>query len=159
MRLRIGIGYDIHALESGRPLFLGGVEIPYEKGLVGHSDGDCLIHAIIDALLGALGEADIGHFFPDTSEDYRGVRSTQLLETIKGVLEKHEAQILNIDSMVIAERPKLAPFIPQMKQVMGEILCVPAGVLGVKARTNEKFGAIGRGEAIAAYATVLLQLP
>lgn len=159
MKIRIGIGYDIHPLESGRPLYLGGIEVPFSKGLVGHSDGDCLIHAVIDALLGALGEDDIGHFFPDTDVKYVGIRSTELLKEIKEILEKYGAIVMNIDSIVVAEEPRLAAHIPRMKKTLGEILSMDPKLLGIKARTNEKMGAIGQGEAMAAYATVLLRLP
>ena len=159
MKIRIGIGYDIHPLESGRPLYLGGIEVPFSKGLVGHSDGDCLIHAVIDALLGALGEDDIGHFFPDTDVKYAGIRSTELLKGIKEILEKYGAIVMNIDSIVVAEEPRLAAHIPRMKKTLGEILSMDPKLLGIKARTNEKMGAIGQGEAMAAYATVLLRLP
>ncbi|MFC2158243.1 2-C-methyl-D-erythritol 2,4-cyclodiphosphate synthase, partial [Acidobacteriota bacterium] len=106
MKIRIGIGYDLHPLESGRPLYLGGLEIPFSKGLVGHSDGDCLIHAVIDAVLGALGEEDIGHFFPDTDAKFAGIRSTELLKEMKEILEKHRAVVLNIDSIIVAEEPR-----------------------------------------------------
>jgi 2-C-methyl-D-erythritol 2,4-cyclodiphosphate synthase len=158
LKIKIGIGYDIHKLQEGRKLFIGGVEIPFSKGLIGHSDGDCLIHAIIDALLGALGEGDIGHLFPDTDPRYRNIRSTKLLELVMDRVQKNNGSILHIDCIIIAESPKIGPHIPRIKQALCPILKIEAHDLGIKAKTNEGIGPVGQGEAIAAVAQALLEL-
>lgn len=157
MKIRAGLGYDLHKLVAGRKLYLGGVEIPFPKGLVGHSDGDCLIHAIIDALLGATGKRDIGQLFPDTDPEYKDIRSTELLKEVVERLKKSEMEIMNIDSVIIAEEPKLNSYILQMKEVLCPILGIERDDLGIKAKTNEGIGAIGQGEAIASLAQVLVQ--
>lgn len=157
MKIRIGLGYDIHRLEEGRKLFLGGAEIDFPKGLKGHSDGDCLTHAIIDALLGAMGKEDIGHHFPDTDVRYRDVRSTVLLEKVMILMSERRMEILNIDAIIIAENPKLAPHVSRMKDVLGPILRVEKDSLGIKAKTNEGLGALGNEEAIASWAQVLIR--
>lgn len=157
MEIRAGLGYDIHRLEEGRRLFLGGVEIEFGKGLRGHSDGDCLIHAIIDALLGAAGKEDIGQHFPDSDPQYKDVRSTELLKKVVDLMRERNMEIVNIDSIIIAERPKLGPYIPQMKKTLGPVLGVREDDLGIKAKTNEGMGTIGKGEAIAAWAQVLVR--
>jgi len=157
LKIRIGLGYDIHPLLGGRTLYLGGVDIPYSKGLVGHSDGDCLIHAIADALLGALGEKDIGLLFPDTDPAYKDIRSTRLLEAVVGRLVEKKMVINNIDSVIICQEPRLAEQILRMKEALCPILQIRPESLGIKPRTNEGIGAIGRGDAIAAMATVLIQ--
>jgi 2-C-methyl-D-erythritol 2,4-cyclodiphosphate synthase len=159
LKIRSGLGYDIHRLVEGRKLFIGGVEIPFAKGLLGHSDGDCLIHAIIDALLGALGEKDIGRHFPETDSRFKDIRSAKLLEEVVRQLDRQKVKIAHIDSLVIAEEPSLAAFIPRMKEVLCSILRIGPQDLGIKARTNEGLDAVGRGEAIAAWATVLIELP
>lgn len=159
MKIKSGLGYDIHRLVDGRKLFLGGIEIPFAKGLLGHSDGDCLIHAIVDALLGALGEKDIGHHFPETDSQYKDIRSAELLKVVVQRLEKNNTKISHIDSLVIAEEPRLAAHIPRMKETLCAILRIGPEDLGIKARTNEGFDAVGHGEAIAAWATVLLEFP
>jgi 2-C-methyl-D-erythritol 2,4-cyclodiphosphate synthase len=159
LKIKSGLGYDVHRLVAERKLFLGGVEIPYPKGLLGHSDGDCLIHAIIDALLGALGEKDIGHHFPEIDRQYKDIRSTELLEKVVQRLEIDSVKIAHIDSLIIAEEPLLAAFIPQMKDVLCAILRIGLEDLGIKAKTNEGFDAVGHSEAIAAWATVLLEIP
>ena len=159
MKIKSGLGYDIHRLVDGRKLFLGGIEIPFAKGLLGHSDGDCLIHAIIDALLGALGEKDIGHHFPETDSQYKDIRSAELLKVVVQRLEKNSTKIAHIDSLVIAEEPRLAAHIPRMKETLCAILRIGPEDLGIKARTNEGLDAVGHGEAIAAWATVLLEIP
>lgn len=158
MGIKIGIGYDIHRLRTGDKLFLGGVEIPYPKGLAGHSDGDCLIHAIIDALLGAIGEGDIGQYFPDTDPQYQNARSTKLLEIIMGHVHKKKGSIQHLDCIIIAESPKIGPHIARMKQALCPLLHIEPDDLGIKAKTNEGIGPIGQGEAIAAVAQVLLGL-
>lgn len=159
MRIKVGIGYDIHQLERERTLFLGGIQIPSSKGLLGHSDGDCLVHAMIDALLGAMGEKDIGQFFPDSDPDYKDIRSTELLREVVGFIQKKRMEIVNIDSIIIAEEPRLAEQIPKMKEVLCSILEINNEYLGIKAKTHEGMGEIGRGEAIAAWAVALLQRP
>ena len=157
MKIRAGLGYDVHRLEEGRKLFLGGVEIDFPKGLRGHSDGDCLIHAIIDALLGAVGKDDIGQLFPDTDPQYKDVRSTELLKTVVDLIRKRGIAVVNIDSIVIAEKPKLAPYIPRMKEVLCPVLGIGKDDLGIKAKTNEGLGAIGKEEAIASLAQALIR--
>jgi 2-C-methyl-D-erythritol 2,4-cyclodiphosphate synthase len=159
LKIKSGLGYDVHRLVEGRKLFLGGVDIPFAKGLLGHSDGDCLIHAIIDALLGALGEKDIGQHFPETDSQYKDIRSTKLLIEVVEKLVSDNIKIAHIDSLVIAEEPRLSVYIPQMKELLCTILRIGPGDLGIKARTNEGLDAIGRGDAIAAWATVLLEIP
>lgn len=158
MKIRVGFGYDIHRLEEGKRLFLGGVEIPFSKGLAGHSDGDCLIHSIIDALLGALGEKDIGQQFPDTDDEYLNIRSTILLKKVAIMLNDRGAEVLNIDSVIVAEQPKLNTIIPEMKKNLCDILNINRTSLGIKAKTNEGLDATGRGEAVAAYVTVLIKM-
>lgn len=158
MKIKTGLGYDVHKLEERRKLFLGGIEIPYHKGLLGHSDGDCLIHAIIDALLGAMGDKDIGQIFPDTDPEYKDIRSTELLNRIVSQLDGKNAEILNIDSIILAEEPHLSSYIPRMKEILCPILQIEQEDLGIKAKTNEGLGVIGRGEAIAAWAQVLIKL-
>jgi 2-C-methyl-D-erythritol 2,4-cyclodiphosphate synthase len=158
LKIRVGFGYDIHPLEDGKRLFLGGVEIPFSKGLAGHSDGDCLIHSIIDALLGAMGEKDIGQQFPDTDDEYLNIRSAILLKKVAIMLNDRGAEVLNIDSVIVAEQPKLNTFIPEMKKNLCNILNIDRTSLGIKAKTNEGLDAIGRGKAIAAYVTVLIKM-
>jgi len=158
LKIKTGLGYDIHKLEERRKLFLGGIEIPYHKGLLGHSDGDCLIHAIIDALLGAMGDKDIGQIFPDTDPEYKDIRSTELLNRIVSQLDGKNAEILNIDSIILAEEPHFSSYIPRMKEILCPILQIGQEDLGIKAKTNEGLGVIGQGEAIAAWAQVLIKL-
>lgn len=157
MKIKTGLGYDIHRLVEGRKLFLGGVEIDFPKGLKGHSDGDCLIHALIDALLGAAGEKDIGQIFPDTDPRYNDIQSTALLKKVVGMINEKDMEILSIDSIIIAEKPKLAPYIHQMKEILCPILGVGRDDLGIKAKTNEGLGEIGQGVAIASWAQVLVK--
>ncbi|MFQ6083591.1 MAG: 2-C-methyl-D-erythritol 2,4-cyclodiphosphate synthase [Candidatus Aminicenantia bacterium] len=156
MKIKIGLGYDLHRLEKNRGLFLGGIEIPFRKGLVGHSDGDVLLHAIIDALLGAIGERDIGQLFPDTDPQYKNIRSTEFLKQVMKIVRKKRMKIQNIDSVVIAQEPKIAPHIPRMKEILCPILEIKPDFLGIKAKTNEGVGEIGQGKAISSYAVVLL---
>jgi 2-C-methyl-D-erythritol 2,4-cyclodiphosphate synthase len=159
LKIKSGLGYDVHRLVEGKKLFIGGVEIPFAKGLLGHSDGDCLVHAIIDALLGALGEKDIGHFFPDTDSKYKDIRSTLLLGEVVQRLDRDKIRISHIDTLIIAEEPRLATFIPQMKESLCAILRIGPQDLGIKAKTTEGLDSIGQGEAIAAWATTLLEFP
>ena len=157
MKIRIGLGYDIHPLSEGRILYLGGVEISYAKGLCGHSDGDCLIHAIADALLGAMGEKDIGQLFPDTDPAFKDIRSTRLLEAVVGRIARKKMVINNVDTVILCQEPRLADHVMRMKEVLCPILQILPEFLGIKPRTNEGLGPIGRGDAIAALATVLIQ--
>ena len=154
--MRIGTGYDVHRLTEGRKLVLGGVEIPYEKGLLGHSDADVLLHAIMDALLGAAALGDIGQHFPDTDPAYEGISSIELLKCVGGLLARHGYEVENIDSIVIAQRPKLLPYRQQMRENIAASLGIEVGRVSVKATTEEGMGFTGRGEGIAAQAAVLL---
>lgn len=147
-----GIGYDVHRFIEGRPLILGGVRIPHPMGLEGHSDADVLCHAIADALLGAAGEADIGHFFPNTDESLRGISSIEILRRVLARLTEKSTGILNVDATVIAEMPKIAPHLFEMKAVLSEALGLRPERIGIKATTNEGMGFLGRGEGIAAMA-------
>src|SRR5436190_8667708 len=146
----VGIGYDVHQLVAGRKLVLGGVEIPHPKGLDGHSDADALMHAICDAILGALGEPDIGHYFPNTDPRWRGVPSKIFLTEAARLVALRKGQIVNIDATVVAQEPKLFPHIQAMKQNVAAALAVTPGQVGIKATTNEHMGFIGREEGIAA---------
>ncbi len=156
MGSRIGIGYDIHRLVEGRPLFIGGVEIPYIKGLLGHTDGDALLHAICDAILGALAEGDIGEHFPDNDERYYGISSVELLKETTALMKKQGFSIGNIDAIVIAQEPILSPFKKQIERKIAEVIGITEKSVNVKAKTNEGLGELGRKEAIAAYAVVML---
>lgn len=156
---KIGFGYDIHRLEAGLRLVLGGTEIPFPAGLRGHSDGDALVHAVIDALLGALGEGDIGTHFPDTDPRYEGARSVGLLAAVVGLLRAQGAEIVNVDTVVAAEEPKLAPHVPAMKAALAPVLGIPETRLGIKAKTNEGLGPVGEKRAIACYAVALVDIP
>ena len=154
---RIGIGYDIHKLTTGRDLIIGGVKITLEKGLLGHSDADVLIHAIIDAMLGALALSDIGTIFPDTSELYKDADSTVLLRDVYNLIKEKKYVIENIDSNIIAQQPKMMPYIPKMKEVLCKILEIETDRLSIKAKTNEKMDAVGQELAIEAQAVVLMK--
>ena len=156
MMMRIGHGYDVHRLVEERKLILGGVDIPYEKGLLGHSDADVLTHAVMDALLGAAGLGDIGKHFPDTDPTYKGADSLKLLDHVMEVLRENGWQVGNVDATVIAQRPKLAGFIPQMRENLAARMGVAPGQVNVKATTEEKLGFTGSGEGIAAHAVCLL---
>ena len=152
--MRIGIGYDIHRLEEGRDLILGGVKIPYKLGLAGHSDADVLLHAISDALLGALALGDIGQHFPNTDPQYKGISSIILLEKVNSLIKEKGFITNNVDSVVIAEAPKLAPFILIMRENIAKALNISAESVSIKATTAEKLGSIGQGKGIAAEAIV-----
>lgn len=154
--MRTGTGYDSHRLVEGRKLILGGVEIPFERGLAGHSDADALIHAVIDALLGAMGQGDIGKHFPDTNPVYKGISSLKLLDQIKALLAEMRFSILNIDAGIILERPKLAPFTDSMRENIARSLDIPAALVNIKAKTNEGMGFVGRGEGVAVFATATI---
>ena len=157
MKIRVGFGFDVHALVPNRELWLGGIKIEHTKGLQGHSDADVLIHAVCDALLGAANMRDIGYHFPDTAGEYKGIDSKILLGKTMTLLQEAGYSLGNIDVTVAAERPKLNPYIPEMKQVMAEVLQVDIDDISIKATTTEKLGFTGRQEGIAAYATVLIQ--
>ena len=157
IEIRVGLGYDVHALIENRKLILGGVDVPYSQGLLGHSDADVLLHAIMDAMLGALALGDIGKHFPDTDERYRGISSLELLKHVNRLLGKKGYKVYNLDSTVVAERPKLAPYIESMRQTIGDALETDMEFISVKATTTEKLGFTGRGEGISAYAIVSLQ--
>jgi len=154
--MRIGTGFDVHALVVGRKLIIGGVEVPYDKGLAGHSDADVLLHAICDALLGAAALGDIGRHFPDTDEAYRGADSRMLLRSVRKRVATQGWQVINVDATVIAQAPRLAPYIPRMVGNIAEDLVVPENAVNVKATTTESLGFPGRGEGIAAQAIALL---
>ena len=155
--MRIGQGFDIHALASGRKLIIGGVTIPYERGLAGHSDADVLLHAICDALIGAAALGDIGTHFPDTDPRFAGIDSRKLLREVVRLLREEGYRVINLDSTVIAQAPKLAPHIVAMRENIAADLGMPVGAVSVKAKTAEKLGALGRGEGISAQAMVLIE--
>ena len=155
--LRVGIGYDIHRLTLGRKLIIGGVEIPFFRGLWGHSDGDVLIHAVIDAILGACALGDIGRHFPDTDEQYRGIASTELLARVEEMIAER-CRVENIDSTIVAERPKLAPYIDAMRARIAEKLKIAIEKISIKAKTAEGVGPLGEGLAIEAHAVALVDV-
>lgn len=154
--MRIGNGYDVHAFAEGRKLILGGVEIPHTKGLLGHSDADVLVHAVMDALLGAAALGDIGQHFPDSSDEFKGISSLLLLKRVAGLLDEKGYEIENIDSIVVAQKPKIAKFIPDMRKNMADVLGIDIEKVNVKATTTEKLGFEGREEGISSYAVCLL---
>ncbi len=154
--MRIGHGYDVHRLVEGRKLILGGVDIPYEKGLLGHSDADVLTHALMDALLGAAALGDIGGLFPDSDDAYLGADSIVLLKKVMSLLRGHGYSVVNVDCTVIAQRPKLKPYIEDMRAALAEAMGVETGSVSVKATTEEKLGFTGEGLGIAAHAVVLI---
>jgi 2-C-methyl-D-erythritol 2,4-cyclodiphosphate synthase len=155
--LRVGLGYDVHRLGGGRPLILGGVRIEHDAGLEGHSDADALAHAIVDALLGASALGDIGEHFPDTDERWRGADSIALLAETVDLLARHGFQVVNVDTVVVAEAPRLRPHIPAMRERLADVLGIPFERVGVKAKTDEGLGPVGRREAIAARAVALVR--
>lgn len=154
--MRVGMGYDVHRLTENRDLILGGVKIPYEKGLLGHSDADVLLHAIMDALLGAAAMGDIGKHFPDTDPAYEGASSMKLLEHVGKLLEEENYQIINIDATIIAQRPKMAPHIPQMVENVARVLKLEKNQVNIKATTEEELGFTGTGEGISSQAICAL---
>lgn len=154
--IRIGHGYDVHRLTEGRPLILGGVHIPYERGLLGHSDADVLAHAVMDALLGAAALGDIGGLFPDSDERWRGADSLRLLEQVTALLAENGWEIGNVDATVLAQAPKLAPYIPEMRQKLAAAMGVNVSQVSVKATTEEHLGFTGAGEGMACHAVALL---
>ncbi len=154
---RIGLGYDVHAFADGRPLIIGGVEIPWERGLAGHSDADVLVHAIMDAVVGALREGDIGRLFPDDDPAFSGISSLELLRQVAALMRERGYELADADAVVALERPKLAPHREQMRARVAEALGVDVGAVGIKATTTERLGFTGREEGVAAWAVVLLE--
>jgi len=154
---RSGIGYDLHRLAEGRKLMIGGIEVPFNKGSVGHSDGDVLCHALCDALLGAAGLGDIGMHFPDSDPKWKGAASLLFLEHTRNLLDEKHLRISHIDAVVVCERPKIGPHFPAMRAAIGNALRIPAEQINLKAKTNEGTGEIGRGEAIAAHTIATLE--
>ena len=154
--MRIGHGYDVHKLVEGRDLILGGVKIDYEKGLLGHSDADVAVHALMDALLGAAALGDIGHLFPDSDDSYLGADSISLLKQVRLILEKHSYYTVNADITIIAQAPRMAPHIDKMRDNIASVLCTDKGNISVKATTEEKLGFTGDGSGISAHAVVLI---
>ena len=155
--MRIGIGHDVHRLVEGRKFIMGGVEIPYEKGLLGHSDADVLLHAVMDALLGAAALGDIGKHFPDTDEKYKGISSLQLLKHVSLLLEEKEYSIINIDATIVAQRPKMRPYIDQMRKNIASVVGIDVDRVNVKATTEEGLGFTGEGLGISADAICLIE--
>ncbi|NLI24897.1 MAG: 2-C-methyl-D-erythritol 2,4-cyclodiphosphate synthase [Bacteroidales bacterium] len=155
--MRIGFGYDIHRLKEGIPLVLGGVNVPSDRGCVAHSDGDVLLHALMDAMLGAAGLRDIGWHFPDSSEEFRGIDSKKLLVRVRDLISEQGFRVGNIDTTVLLEKPRIRDFIPQMQQVLASLLNISPSQIGIKAGTNEGVGEVGQGLAVAAWAVVLLE--
>jgi 2-C-methyl-D-erythritol 2,4-cyclodiphosphate synthase len=154
--VRIGIGYDVHKLVKGRKLIVGGVEVPYEKGLLGWSDGDVLVHAVIDAIIGALGEGDIGKHFPPGKKEYWGISSLKLLEFTKELLRHRGFALNNIDATIVAEEPRFAPYVEEMKRKIAQVLDIPEDLVNIKAKTEEKLGFTGTKKGIKAYAVCLV---
>ncbi len=154
--MSVGVGYDSHRLQVDRKLILGGVEIPHDFGLAGHSDADVLVHAVIDALLGAAALGDIGWHFPDSDDRYLGISSLQLLQQVQRLLDGQNLRVINVDVSLIMERPKLAPHIPLMRQNLASVLQLPLGAVSIKAKTNEGMGFVGNGEGVAAIAVAQL---
>lgn len=157
--IHVGIGYDVHSLVAGRPLVLGGQTIPHDRGLAGHSDADVLMHAVCDAVLGALGAGDIGHFFPNTDPRWRNAPSRIFLEEAARQTRRQRGRIVNVDATVIAEQPRLAPHVPAMRANVAAALGIAPAQVGIKATTNERLGFVGRGEGIAALAVAAVDLP
>ena len=156
-KLRVGHGYDVHRLVEGRALILGGVTVPFDRGLLGHSDADVLTHAVMDALLGAAALGDIGQLFPDSDEAYAGADSIALLRRVTALLREHGWQVGNVDATVVAQTPKLAPYIPEMRRRLAEAMGLDVDCVSVKATTEERLGFTGSGEGMAAHAVALIE--
>lgn len=156
--LRVGMGYDVHQLVEGRKLIMGGVEIPHDKGLLGHSDADVIVHAIMDALIGAIAEGDIGKHFPDTDPKYKGISSISLLEYVGKLLKDKNAVIHNVDATIIAQKPKMAPYILEMRQNVAKALEIQVGQVNIKATTEEKLGFTGSEQGISSHAIAMVDL-
>jgi len=157
MNIRVGFGFDVHQLSEGKEFWLGGILVPHEKGAVGHSDADVLIHTICDAVLGAADLRDIGFHFPDTEQKYKGIDSKILLRDVMAVLRKEGYELGNVDATIALEKPKINPYIPEMKKVLAEVMSVSPGQVSIKATTTEKLSFVGREEGVSAYAVVLIQ--
>jgi 2-C-methyl-D-erythritol 2,4-cyclodiphosphate synthase len=158
MKIRSGVGYDLHRIQPGPGLYLGGIMVSNELQAVAHSDGDVLIHALIDSLLGALGEADIGELFPDSDPRFKGIRSELLLRDVKGIVDRHQAEIMSIDCVVIVETPKVSSYKSEIRSKLAAILDMDKTDINVKAKTKEKMDAVGRGEAIECFAISMIRL-
>lgn len=158
MSMRVGLGYDVHKLAENRKLIIGGVDIPYEKGLLGHSDADVLIHAIMDALLGASKLGDIGVLFPDTDPKYKGISSITLLKYVKEEMDKKNIKIVNIDSIIVAQKPKMRPYIAEMEENIAKALNINVDYINVKATTEEELGFTGSGEGISSKAVCMIEM-
>ena len=156
--MRIGHGYDVHRLVEGRKLIIGGVEIPHALGLLGHSDADVLVHAIMDSIIGALGLGDIGRHFPDNSDEYKDISSLELLRRTYGIMRENKASIVNVDATLVMQKPKVAPYIDEMRRNIAQILECPACRINIKATTEERLGFTGREEGVSAHAVVLLEI-
>jgi len=156
---RSGIGYDVHRFADGRALVLGGVTIPFDRGLDGHSDADVLSHAIADAILGAIGESDIGHHFPNTDESIRGISSLDILRRVAKLCTGRQSIIVNVDATLVAEAPKIGPHLDAMRAALSDALSIAPGALGLKATTNERMGFVGREEGMAAFAVASVEMP
>ncbi len=157
MKIRVGFGYDVHQLKEGNEFFLGGIEIPHNKGAVGHSDADVLIHAICDALLGAANMGDIGKHFPDTSDEYKNIDSKILLHQVVKLIRNHDYEINNIDTTICLQRPKISVYISNMKDILAKTMNIPVEDISIKATTTENLGFVGKESGISAYAVVLIQ--
>ncbi|MCH1436626.1 2-C-methyl-D-erythritol 2,4-cyclodiphosphate synthase [Flavobacteriales bacterium] len=157
MNIRVGFGFDVHQLKAGEEFWLGGILVPHEKGAVGHSDADVLIHTICDALLGAANLRDIGFHFPDTDQQYKGVDSKILLKEVMSILRKEGFELGNVDATIALQRPKINPHIPEMKKVLAEVMSVSSSQISLKATTTEKLSFVGREEGVSAYAVALVQ--
>ena len=157
MNIRIGFGFDVHQLAAGKDFWLGGILIPHVKGAVGHSDADVLIHTICDAILGAADLRDIGFHFPDTDAKYKGIDSKILLKDVMAIVRKHGFELGNIDATIALQKPKVNPYVPEMKKVLADVMNVSVGQLSIKATTTEKLSFVGREEGVSAYAVALLQ--
>jgi 2-C-methyl-D-erythritol 2,4-cyclodiphosphate synthase len=155
--MRVGIGYDIHPLGSGRKLVLGGVEIPHNQGLVGHSDADALVHAVCDALLGALGEGDLGKHYPSSDPQWKDISSLKLLEDVAAMLARKRYRLVNLDTVIVAQAPRLSPYLDRMRASLAKVLGIGEDVVNVKVKSGEHLDAVGREEAIAAHAVCLIE--
>jgi 2-C-methyl-D-erythritol 2,4-cyclodiphosphate synthase len=156
-RVRIGCGYDVHPLGAGRKLILGGIEIPHDKGLLGHSDSDVLVHAVCDALLGAMGEGDLGRHFPSSDQKYKGISSLKLLEEVVGKLKRKRYRIVNVDTIIVAQAPRLSTFLAAMQKRMADVLEIDPDLVNVKVKSGEGLDAVGREEGITAHAVCLIE--
>ena len=157
MNIRVGFGFDVHELAEGEEFWLGGILVPHEKGAIGHSDADVLIHTICDAVLGAADLRDIGFHFPDTAQKYKGIDSKILLRDVMNILRKEGYELSNIDATIALQKPKINPYIPEMKKILAEVMSVSSGQVSIKATTTEKLSFVGREEGVSAYAVALIQ--